>query len=1465
LAGSEKLGTAVLELKTDSTGLNAGIASAKTRVGGLGAVLGSVGGIAAGLFAGRAIVGGIKEMVDVSADFETQIKLLEVAAKGSGVSFDDLSDVALQTGADTSLIGISASQSADALTNFYKAGLKTSDIFGGAGGLNAYMEEGAELSGAFRAAIDLQAASELNLDQASDLLATTMSTFGISAEEATKITDNLVQSADASVTSVPELAAAMETVGSTFASFYGESLGGMGTLEELNNLLAVLSSRGIRGAEAGTALKSMMMQLLTPASAAKDALAAAGFHAFTATGDIRGMGEMMDELGTILLKNASTSGLTVGMTLAQSRAFHKLQEEYDGLVASSTELTEKVEGGAGATEEEVRQYWALQDTLAQTARALNDMTKVQYDAATGMAIMTDEASTFLSKKAAGSYGIKALTTLMAEGQTGLDEMTAATAEASTAADVSAARTSGLNGAMEALEGTIETFMIKAGTPLIEKFFTPLVSFAAKVVESVIPMLDGFGPALDSVGSVVGGLLEKTQGLGDVEGPTVGAPTAGSVGVNATELATTMMSGLADAITTHLSANSAAYATAITTGMLDILKAVPPKLLLKVPDLAGAHAGVYGAVIGAGIKGLSTLVGGFATTLWDSITGIFDKAGEDADADDAGKTKSSANILGFFNGVMKKFMDGLTGNTEWPKAIGDWILGLVTGLEDFSVAETDKFIALFTGDPDGIITKGIQSIEDEVESIKQAGRDLLSGFFEGLGDSKIAQTGKSVWEKATGWLPKKTKDEYDAHSPSKVMMAIGGDIVEGLGIGISNGIPQVEGSFSGVMDVFDSIVGWLTRFAMVAGSSGMEAAGETFEDIADGIEDMSTAFMQFAQGAKAVKEGELDRGGMIAYLDEWAWAAGQAVIRVQEVVKSVGSETITKMKGRATRLGTILQSLVTDFSKWKPGDMTQMRAYLDQLGVFLPEIVRSLVSMVTDPETGLGSIILDDVVVWSGQLASTFQLMGANLAGIKPSGAKNFLDDASTYLDQVFGFARLVKDKILGLVDDPLAPDAYKAYEDTSKAVPFITGLLGLMGKDLKAELPEEGFEETLPEYLRLAEWALDQIMPSVESMLGEWGQVEGDAKSALEVGSGAVGWITSLLGLGSQKMGAELPEKGYEKRLPEYLRLGEWALDQILPMVGRIVTKYGQAAGDAKSALQVGSEAVGHITSLLGLGSQELKAGEIGEGFAENLPVTLAAAEWAVDQIMPVIDNLIVKWGQAEEGAKSALEKGGEAVGHITGILGLAGLDLSVKTTAGDFQAGLANLLANAKLAMASLMPFLSQLRSTYITELAGVETDTLALNGEIAEKLGPIMDLMGLASTFEALQTRKADPTVRRFAFEVVIARFITQMKEASKQLKVALPEIETIWDGALDTAVTLVEKIAAFFGHIATALKSGEEIALSKGLKPQAVLDSLGVFTEMVTGIQTMGGWQGVLGGIQGGASARQAHSAPRRCSVA
>lgn len=239
---------------------------------------------------GKAMVGLVTDSIGLAESFESMSTRLEIAGRGAatqaGIALDDLSEAALKVGGDTRLMGVSATGAAQAITDLLKAGLSVDDVMGD---FNAYMREGAQLSGVLGASVRMASASELNMVETSKLASTTMTIFGLNAADVGNAMDYIVRGADSSVASVTDIRDALEGAGPTLRGF-GFSL------EDSVDALSLLSNAGIKGAEAGTALRSAFTQMASNKDKVITAFKEQGVSITNAAGEFLSFKEILAQL-----------------------------------------------------------------------------------------------------------------------------------------------------------------------------------------------------------------------------------------------------------------------------------------------------------------------------------------------------------------------------------------------------------------------------------------------------------------------------------------------------------------------------------------------------------------------------------------------------------------------------------------------------------------------------------------------------------------------------------------------------------------------------------------------------------------------------------------------------------------------------------------------------------------------------------------------------------------------------------------------------------------------------------------------------------------------------------------------------------------------------------------------------------------------------------------------------------------
>jgi len=191
------------------------------------------------------IYGGFHALVGAGVDtanFEQAIKRLGVYTGATAAELDMLKAKALELGRETMY---SASQVAGALNEMGLAGLSVQDQLTGVDDV-----------------LNLAAVGMISIEDATKIAATTMKSFGLSADELKSVTDVISRGATLSATSITELGEALGRV-----SPVSHSLGI--DLETTTAALDVLADASIRGSRGGNQLKMVLSRLAANPEAKK--------------------------------------------------------------------------------------------------------------------------------------------------------------------------------------------------------------------------------------------------------------------------------------------------------------------------------------------------------------------------------------------------------------------------------------------------------------------------------------------------------------------------------------------------------------------------------------------------------------------------------------------------------------------------------------------------------------------------------------------------------------------------------------------------------------------------------------------------------------------------------------------------------------------------------------------------------------------------------------------------------------------------------------------------------------------------------------------------------------------------------------------------------------------------------------------------------------------------------------------
>lgn len=212
----------------------------------------SLGGFAAGLgiaFGVNTIVNFFKGSSDSAKEFEKSLSSLSALTGAVGEELEFYRKEAELIGQTTTL---SASQAAEAF-----------QIMGGA--VPALMAQKETLAAVTKEVVFLAEASGESLPASAQAMASAMNMFGLEASEAGRIINALAAGSTAGAAEVPDLTAAIDKAGLTARNFNV-------SIEESVALTELLAEGNLKGAEAGTALRNVLLKMQTIEALPKNAL-----------------------------------------------------------------------------------------------------------------------------------------------------------------------------------------------------------------------------------------------------------------------------------------------------------------------------------------------------------------------------------------------------------------------------------------------------------------------------------------------------------------------------------------------------------------------------------------------------------------------------------------------------------------------------------------------------------------------------------------------------------------------------------------------------------------------------------------------------------------------------------------------------------------------------------------------------------------------------------------------------------------------------------------------------------------------------------------------------------------------------------------------------------------------------------------------------------------------------------------
>lgn len=296
---------------------------------------------------GTSLYKAYNKAIEEGGRFEQSIANLNAIVNPSSEDIDKLSAKARELGKSTVF---TADEAANAFTELGKLGLTTNEIIASS-----------------QAVLSLAAATGQEMAQTATVVAQTLGQFGLSADEATRVTDVMSKSFTTSALDMNKFSEAMKYTGPVAKSTKI-------SLEETTGALAILANSAIDGSQAGTGLRRVMLELSDKSSDVSKALKAAGY------GGTKTFTEKLAALSKMNLSAAQRTEMFGLIATTTAGVLIDNAKSADGTTKSIEYYTKALHKAAGTTQEMAdKQLNSLQGQMKLVKSAASEVWLTLYE------------------------------------------------------------------------------------------------------------------------------------------------------------------------------------------------------------------------------------------------------------------------------------------------------------------------------------------------------------------------------------------------------------------------------------------------------------------------------------------------------------------------------------------------------------------------------------------------------------------------------------------------------------------------------------------------------------------------------------------------------------------------------------------------------------------------------------------------------------------------------------------------------------------------------------------------------------------------------------------------------------------------------------------------------------------------------------------------------------------------------
>lgn len=273
----KKTDTALTEMQKSVQATQDRFEKLESGLGRLGSVLTGAGrAMTLGVSAPLVAMGGFA--VKLAGDMQQTENIFQAVSHATVSQMEAVGAKARELGADMTLPATSSVDAAKAMTELAKGGLTVQNSLEGARGV-----------------LQMSAAGAIDNARAAEIAANALNAFHLAGDKTVMVADLLAGAANASSAEIGDLAFAFQA-GSAVANMAGLSI------KEYTTTLAEMANAGIKGSDAGTSVKSMLMALVSPTDRAKTVMQQLGVSIFDAHGKMLPFKTILAEFETQLGK-----------------------------------------------------------------------------------------------------------------------------------------------------------------------------------------------------------------------------------------------------------------------------------------------------------------------------------------------------------------------------------------------------------------------------------------------------------------------------------------------------------------------------------------------------------------------------------------------------------------------------------------------------------------------------------------------------------------------------------------------------------------------------------------------------------------------------------------------------------------------------------------------------------------------------------------------------------------------------------------------------------------------------------------------------------------------------------------------------------------------------------------------------------------------------------------------------------